>query len=487
MQIVAIDIHGLTRGFARPLERRDLGGVRIAITETIGEQQRQTSPRFRALGLANGGELEASERLAVPSTGEHSSIVVVLQLAVIRSEGVSRECSHSLELRIENRSVGLGDCRDPARDASLVGRHAQRIPWLVVGSAPNLRAGIGADETSRDSHSASRLSDATAQHISGTGGCLGGRAAGLRRHDEDVRPVEQQQDLLRERGSKLAEVGTATKILERRHHNRRLAAGLHGDRGRRWRRNIARHAHDVELLQHDDREPSQQDGHHEQCANATPEAPVARRLRLARHLRRHRAEQHGSRRLRGRVAAVVRACGEISAARQLDPHRIVASFVGVVLGQAASQAPRLDSHERIGLRIEIRRPAEYFYRDRVALQSFALTGQSLLDDEAQEIRGTRRLLEAAARENPFEPCTYLDSARLGRAGGRRGNVVCRVRNGDHRLVQRQPAAARLGLLLKRQCRRRSRALRRVEKPHGRRPEGYRNGRFGGSERGGRPT
>ena len=129
-------------------------GSRIAITETIGEQQRQTGPSFRALGLANGGELEARERLALPSTGEHSSIVVVLELAVIRSEGVSRECSHSLELRIENRSVGLGDRRDPARDASLVGRQAQRIPRLVVGSAPNLRAGIGADETSRDSHSA---------------------------------------------------------------------------------------------------------------------------------------------------------------------------------------------------------------------------------------------------------------------------------------------------------------------------------------------
>ncbi len=39
MQIVAIDIHGLARGFARPLERRDLGWVPIALTETIGEQQ----------------------------------------------------------------------------------------------------------------------------------------------------------------------------------------------------------------------------------------------------------------------------------------------------------------------------------------------------------------------------------------------------------------------------------------------------------------
>ena len=79
MQIVAIDIHGLACGFARPIERRDLGGVRIAITETIGEQQRQTGPSFRALRLANGGELEARERLALPSIGEHSSIVVILQ------------------------------------------------------------------------------------------------------------------------------------------------------------------------------------------------------------------------------------------------------------------------------------------------------------------------------------------------------------------------------------------------------------------------
>ena len=368
------------------------------MTETIGVQQRQTSPRFRALRLASGCELETSQRLAVPSTGEHSSIVVILELAVTGRESVSRECSRSLELDIENRPVGLGDRRDPARHAPLVGRQAQRVQRLVVGSAPNLRAGIGADETSSDSHRASRLADATGQHIGSACGRLGGRAVDLRRHDEDVRPVEQQQDLLRERGSELGEVGAATKILERRHDDRRRAVPR---RDRRGRRKLRRSAPDVELLQHDDRESSQQNGHHEQCTNPTPPTPVACRLRLT---RRHRAQQHGSRRLRGSVAVVVRASREVPASRQIDSHRIVASFVGVVLGQAASQAARLDSHEGIGLRVEIRRPAEHFYRNRVALQPFPLTGQGLLDDEAQEFRGAGRLLETAARENPFEPC-----------------------------------------------------------------------------------
>ncbi len=199
------------------------------------------------------------------------------------------------------------------------------------------------------------------------------------------------------------------------------------------------------------------------CSTTTPnpanKTATTSTARTRRHKRRLRADSGSSGTSDGigpsstaadgcvaRVAAVVRACGEISAARQLDPHRIVASFVGVVLGQAASQAARLDAHERIGLRVEIRRPAEYFYRNRVALQSFALTGQSLLDDEAQEIRGAGRLLEAAARENPFEPGTYLDRARLGRAGGRRGNVVCRVRNGDHRLVRTATSSRPIGII-----------------------------------------
>ncbi len=303
----------------------------------------------------------------------------------------------------------------------------------------------------------------------------------LRRHDEDVRPVEQQQDLLRERGSELAEVGAATKILERRHDDRRLAVP------RRDRRRVAGSS----------RAPRPTSN----CCSTTTVNPANRtattsNARTRRHRRRLRADSGSLGTSDGIGPSSTAADGCAAPSRlwyeqvtKYRPrgnsilHRIVASFVGVVLGQAASQAARLDSHERIGLRVEVRRPAEHFYRNRVALQSFPLTGQGLLDDEAQEIRGAGRLLEAAARENPFEPCAYLDGARLGRAGGRRGNVVRRVRNGDHRLVQRQPAAARLGSLLNRQCRRRSRALRRVEKTTGGGPNGYRNGRFGGSNRG----
>ena len=47
-------------------------------------------------------------------------------------------------------------------------------------------------------------------------------------------------------------------------------------------------------------------------------------------------------------------------------------------------------------------PAEHLDRDGVPLQPLALTGERLLDDEAQEAGRAGGLLEAAACENPLE-------------------------------------------------------------------------------------
>ncbi len=102
----------------------------------------------------------------------------------------------------------------------------------------------------------------------------------------------------------------------------------------------------------------------------------------------------------------------IAAARQVDPHRIVAPFIGVILDQAAAQSAGLDAHERIRLSIEVRRTAEHLDGDGVAFEAVALAGKRLLHDKTQKARGARGLLEAAARENPLELRSYLYGAGL---------------------------------------------------------------------------
>ena len=93
-------------------------------------------------------------------------------------------------------------------------------------------------------------------------------------------------------------------------------------------------------------------------------------------------------------------------------HRIGASFVGVILDQPAAQTARLDAHERVRLSVEVGRSFEYLHGDRVALEPVALTGERLLDDEAQEGRRPPSLLEATARENAVERGAHFSGAGL---------------------------------------------------------------------------
>ena len=102
----------------------------------------------------------------------------------------------------------------------------------------------------------------------------------------------------------------------------------------------------------------------------------------------------------------------IAAARQLDPDGIVGAFARVVLDQTPAQATGLDAHECIGLRIEIRRPAENLDTDRITLQPLTAAGQRLLDDEAQEMRGATSLMKTTAGENSLELRAHVRRARL---------------------------------------------------------------------------
>jgi hypothetical protein len=66
------------------------------------------------------------------------------------------------------------------------------------------------------------------------------------------------------------------------------------------------------------------------------------------------------------------------------------------------ESTRFDAHQWIGLRVEIRGPAEHFQRNRVTLQPIGSTCQRLLNDELQKPSGTPCVLEGAAVEDARE-------------------------------------------------------------------------------------
>lgn len=92
----------------------------------------------------------------------------------------------------------------------------------------------------------------------------------------------------------------------------------------------------------------------------------------------------------------------IAADRHGHPHRIVLPLSGIVLGQGAAQAAGLDPHDRIGLRIEIRRATERLDGNGVALQLGAPAFDRPLDDEAQESGELRRGAEDIRRKDAGE-------------------------------------------------------------------------------------
>ena len=94
--------------------------------------------------------------------------------------------------------------------------------------------------------------------------------------------------------------------------------------------------------------------------------------------------------------------GDIAPERNSDADRVVGALAGVVGLQRTAQAPGLDAHDRVGLRVEIVGPAERLRRDGVALDRRRLAGKRLLDDEGQEGDEPRRVPEGLARDDARE-------------------------------------------------------------------------------------
>ena len=69
-----------------------------------------------------------------------------------------------------------------------------------------------------------------------------------------------------------------------------------------------------------------------------------------------------------------------------------------MLGEAGAQAPRLDPHDRVELRIEARhRPAEDLDRDHRLLERSQIAREHALDDVAQQSPVPRRAAKGGAR------------------------------------------------------------------------------------------
>jgi hypothetical protein len=117
---------------------------------------------------------------------------------------------------------------------------------------------------------------------------------------------------------------------------------------------------------------------------------------------------HGRRRRRKRGAAERR---HIAAERQLDHQRVVAAAVRVIACERAAQPCRLDTHDRVGLRIEILRPPERLDRDGVALDAILRAAQPRLDDVAQERHELRRSAERLACRHMLQRGAYLVRVR----------------------------------------------------------------------------
>ena len=109
-------------------------------------------------------------------------------------------------------------------------------------------------------------------------------------------------------------------------------------------------------------------GDEQQRPPRPPRARVRSSSAAATACARRGAGAHGARRLGARIARFHR----VAAARQLEPHALLGALAGVVLGEALAQPQRLDADERIGLRVEVCRPAEDVDRDRITLELIRL-------------------------------------------------------------------------------------------------------------------
>jgi hypothetical protein len=91
-------------------------------------------------------------------------------------------------------------------------------------------------------------------------------------------------------------------------------------------------------------------------------------------------------RCRGRAATqpVTPERRQIAALRNVDADGIVLAGGQLIVLESAAQSPRLQTHDRIRLRVEAVIPPEDRDRDRVALQTIAPSGQRLTDQERRK-------------------------------------------------------------------------------------------------------
>ena len=118
--------------------------------------------------------------------------------------------------------------------------------------------------------------------------------------------------------------------------------------------------------------------------------------------------------------------GDVAAEGDGNPDRIVGALAGVVGLQRAAQAPGLDAHDRIGLRVEIVGPAERLRRRWCSPCSAAASPKARSTMKARKARAAGRRGKArrddareAARITPRLRAGRIDAGlRLGRRSGR---------------------------------------------------------------------
>ena len=101
--------------------------------------------------------------------------------------------------------------------------------------------------------------------------------------------------------------------------------------------------------------------------------------------------------------------GHVAAARNGDTDRVVSALGGEILVEKVAQTTRLDTHQRVGRRIEFRIPAEHVDGDGKALQPLRLAGLLLLDEIMKKLSGTLGASEGLTGKQFFES---LDAAPL---------------------------------------------------------------------------
>ncbi len=94
--------------------------------------------------------------------------------------------------------------------------------------------------------------------------------------------------------------------------------------------------------------------------------------------------------------------GPVTADRDRDADREPLRVPGIDVLEGATQATGLDAHAGVEARVEVRPPAQCLRGNGVGLDGGALSGQLLLDHEAQEAGELRRAQERWSLQDEFQ-------------------------------------------------------------------------------------